>query len=75
MTNLITEGSGSYFYNLHKLLNLKVLVVKIFVLGLVAIHGGVGLYHGWAAWVVGLVAGALYFITSQLLALCRYKLV
>ncbi|XP_023321662.1 uncharacterized protein LOC111696322 isoform X2 [Eurytemora carolleeae] len=58
--NKITNRRWSFFCSLNGT-----------IAGLVAIHGGVGLYHGWAAWVVGLVAGALFFITSQLLALCR----
>jgi len=44
--------------------------VNGFLAGLVGVQGGVGIYPSWAAWVVGLVAGILYFSLHFVLKHC-----
>ena len=39
--------------------------------GLVSISGGGSIFPNWAAFVIGLITGVLYFICSQLVKLAR----
>jgi len=44
--------------------------VNGFLAGLVGVQGGVGIFPSWAAWIVGLVAGILYFSLHFVLKHC-----